>query len=256
MNNKNENFCPVNCPFLASRSFLPKTMPFYCEKYATFLGMDAGKKVVRCSACEGKKQDLVQTGLALLEAQMLPQCLINQMKQSFLMMPLSTQSVFVSILEQTGAQLYMETNEKMTPFLLMRLAQRARLNARRRAEDPEVQEFIKLLDVIAGGGTPIDGMTKTLLSNLFQVIDGSERSMLLAIMENPKNLESFLKSFGKTPHDKDLLRNFRALLYEAHRDLVQQNIGNRVFQQQMQHDQMARTIQQMTRARAAKAKTR
>jgi len=256
MNNKNENFCPVNCPFLASRSFLPKTMPFYCEKYATFLGMDAGKKVVRCSACEGKKQDLVQTGLALLEAQMLPQGLINQMKQSFLMMPLSTQSVFVSILEQTGAQLYMETNEKMTPFLLMRLAQRARLNARRRAEDPEVQEFIKLLDVIAGGGTPIDGMTKTLLSNLFQVIDGSERSMLLAIMENPKNLESFLKSFGKTPHDKDLLRNFRALLYEAHRDLVQQNIGNRVFQQQMQHDQMARTIQQMTRARAAKAKTR
>ncbi len=256
MNNKNENFCPVNCPFLASRSFLPKTMPFYCEKYATFLGMDAGKKVLKCSACEGKKQDLVQTGLALLEAQMLPQGLINQMKQSFLMMPLSTQSVFVSILEQTGAQLYMETNEKMTPFLLMRLAQRARLNARRREEDPEVQEFIKLLDVIAGGGTPIDGMTKTLLSNLFQVIDGSERSMLLAIMENPKNLESFLKNFAKTPHDKDLLRNFRALLYEAHRDLVQQNIGNRVFQQQMQHDQMARTIQQMTRARAAKAKSR
>ena len=255
VNQKNE-FCPVNCPFLASRSFLPKTMPFYCEKYATFLGMDAGKKVLRCSACEGKKQDLVQTGLALLEAQMLPQGLINQMKQSFLMMPLPTQKMFVSILEQTGAQLYMETNEKMTPFLLMRVAQRARLNARRREEDPEVQEFVKLLDVIAGGGTPIDGMTKTLLSNLFQVIDGSERSMLLAIMENPKNLESFLKSFGKTPHDKDLLRNFRALLYEAHRGLVQQNAGSRMFQQQMQHEQMARTIQQMTRARAAKAKIR
>ncbi len=255
MNNKNENFCPINCPFLASRSFLPKTMPFYCEKYATFLGMDGAKKVLRCSACEGKKQDLVQTGLALLEAQMLPQGLINQMKQSFLMMPLSTQNVFVSILEQTGAQLYLDPDEKMTPFVLMKVAQRARLNARRKEETPEVQEFIKLLDVI-GGDNPLDGMTKTLLSNLFQVIDGSERSMLLTIMENPKNLESFLKSFGKTPHDKDLLRNFRALLYEVHRDLVQQNMGRRMFQQQMQHDQMARTIQQMTRARAAKAKTR
>jgi hypothetical protein len=29
-----------------------------------------------------------------------------------------------------------------------------------------------------------------------------------------------------------------------------------MFQQQMQHEQMARTIQQMTRARAAKAKIR
>ena len=150
----------------------------------------------------------------------------------------------------------METKEKMTPFLLMRMAQRARLNARRREEAPEVQEFIKLLDVVGTDGTPLDGMTKTLLSNLFQVIDGSERSMLLAIMENPKNLESFLKSFGKTPHDKDLLRNFRALLYETHRNLVQHNIGGRMFQQQMQHEQMARTIQQMIRARAAKTKTR
>ena len=251
-----EDFCPINCPFLASRSFLPKTMPFYCEKYATFLGMDAGKKVLRCSACEGKKQDLVQTGLALLEAQMLPQGLINQMKQAFLMMPIQTQKMFVSILEQTGSQLYPEGDEKLTPFSLMRIAQRARLNARRREEAPEVVEFIKLLDVVGGGDAGLDGMTKTLLSNLFQVLDGSERAMLLSILENPKNLESFLKSFAKTPHDKDLLRNFRALLYEAHRDLTQQNVGTRLFQQQMQHDQMTRTIQQMTRARAAKAKSR
>ena len=256
MVNETNNLCPINCPFLASRSFLPKTMPFYCEKYATFLGMDAGKKVLRCSACLGKKQDLVQTGLALLEAQMQSQGLINQMKQSFLMMPLATQKVFVSILEQTGAQLYPEGDEQMTPFTLMHMAQRARLNARRREEAPEVQEFIKLLAVV-GGDAPLDGMTKTLLSNLFQVIDGSERSMLLSIMENPKNLESFLKSFSKTPHDKDLLRNFRALLYDTHRQLVEQNKSvNHLFQQRMQSEQMARAIQQMTRARAAKNKSR
>ena len=220
MTDKNGSFCPINCPFLASRMFLPKTMPFFCEKYGVFLGMDAAKKVLRCEACEGRKEDFVQTGLSLLEAQMLPQGLINQMKQSFLLMFPATQKVFVSILEQTGCQLYPEKEEKITPFSLMKMAQRARLNARRKEEAPEVQEFIKLLDVV-GGDSPLDGMTKNLLANLFQVIDGSERSMLLSILENPKNLESFLKSFGKTPHDGDLLRNFRALLYEAHQNLTQ-----------------------------------
>jgi len=254
MVNQKDSFCPVSCPFLASRLFLPKTMPFYCEKYGVFLGMDAAKKVVRCEACEGKKKDFVELGLSLLDAQMLPQGLINQMKQSFLLMLPSSQKVFVSILEQNGCQLYPEKDEQLTPFTLMKMAQRGRLNARRREEDPEVQEFIKLLDV-AGGDSPIDSMTKNLLANLFQVIDGSERSMLLSILENPKNLESFLKSFGKTPHDSDLLKNFRALLYESHQNLTQQqDISSRLFQQQMQHDQMARMIQQMTRARTAKNK--
>ncbi len=234
---------------------MPKTMPFYCERYATFLGMDNAKKVLRCGICEGKKQDFVQVGLSLLEAQMLPQGLINQMKESFLQMPPNSQKTFVAILEQTGCQLYLEGDEELSPFLLMRLAQRGRLNARKREEAPEVQEFMKLLDVI-GGDDPLDGMTKTLLSNLFQVIDGSERSMLLSIMENPKNLESFLKSFGKTPHDKDLLRNFRALLYDSYRQLQEQNNQAQMFAQQMHQQQMTHTIQQMARARAAKTKIR
>ena len=176
------------------------------------------------------------------------------MKQSFLMMPLASQKTFVSILTQIGCQLYPENNEKLTPFTLMRMAQRAYLAARRKEESPEVQAFIKLLDVVGGGDSPLDGVTKTLLSNLFQVIDSSERSMLLTIMENPKNLESFLKSFGKTPHDKDLLKNFRALLYEANRQMEQQNTGVRLFQQQLQQNEMATKIQQMTRIRKAKMK--
>ena len=255
MTDEKELLCPINCPFLASRSFVPKTMPFYCEKYATFLGMDSGKKVLKCSACVGMRSDMVQTGLSLLEAQLLPQGLINQMKQSFLDMPIASQKTFVSILAQIGCQLYPEGNEKMTPFTLMRMAQHAWLNARRREESAEAQEFMKLLDVV-GGDSPLDGMTKSLLSNLFQVLDGSERSMMITIMENPKNLESFLKSFSKTPHDKDLLKNFRALLYETHQNMVGHNQQVKLFQQQLQHDQMLRTIQQMTRARAAKAKSR
>ena len=220
MSKTTENLCPINCPFLASRSFLPKTMPFYCEKYATFLGMDSSKKVLRCSACSGKKQDVVQDGLALLDAQMLPQGLINQMKKVFLTMSLPTQKNFVSILEQMGCQLVPE-GEELTAFSLMRIAQRAKLNAKRRAEAPEVQEFAKLLNVV-GSDSPLDGRTKNILENLFQVIDGSERSMLLSLMENPGNLASFLKSFKKTPHDKDLLSNFRALLYDSYQTVVAQ----------------------------------
>ena len=251
MSEQNANFCPINCPFLASRSFLPKTMPFYCEKYATFLGMDSGKKVLRCSACTGKKQDVVQVGLALLEAQMLPQGLINQMKKVFMMMTPIAQKNFTSILEQMGCQLGGE-NEELTPFSLMRMAQHAKLNAKRRMEAPEVQEFIKLLEVV-GGDSPLDGKTKNILINLFQVIDGSERSMLLSLMENPKTLAAFLKALGKTPHDKDLLRNFRALLYDAYQTYTtSQTNQSALLLQQMQQNQMARTIQQMTKARAAK----
>ena len=253
MTNQDENFCPINCPFLASRSFLPKTMPFYCEKYATFLGMNTAKKVLRCSACTGQKQDLVEVGLSLLEAQMLPQGIINQMKKTFLMMPVATQKTFVSILEQMGCQIYPESEEPLTPFSLMHMAQRAKLNAKRREEAPEVQEFIKLLDAV-GGDSPLDGKTKNILSNLFQVLDGSERSMLLSIIENPKNLESFLKSFGKTPHDKDLLANFRALLYESYQELSSTQNKTNTFLLQMQHDQMARAIQQMIKARTAKVR--
>ncbi len=251
MTDQEENLCSINCPFLASRSFLPKTMPFYCEKYATFLGMNTAKKVLRCSACTGQRQDPLQIGLSLLEAQMLPQGIINQMKKVFLMMPVATQKNFVSILEQIGCQLYPESDEALTPFTLMHMAQRAKLNVKRREEAPEVQEFIKLLDVV-GGDSPLDGKTKNILSNLFQVIDGSERSMLLSLMENPKNLESFLKSFGKTPHDKDLLANFRALLYDSYRQISETKTKPNLFLQQVQQEQMTRAIQQMIKARTVK----
>ena len=176
MTEKQGNLCPINCPFLASRVFLPKTMPFYCEKYGTFLGMDAAKKVTKCAACTGDKQDIVQWGLSLLEAQLLPQGQINQMKQAFLMMPAATQKTFVSILSQIGCQLQMDHEQSVTPFTLMRIAQRLWFEARKREESPEVQAFIKLLDVVGGGDAPLDGMTKTLFCNLFQVIDGSEKS--------------------------------------------------------------------------------
>jgi len=252
-----ESQCPVNCPFLTSRAFLPKTMPFYCEKYSTFLGMNVAKRVVKCAACVGKKQNIVEWGLALLEAQFLPQGQINQMKQAFLEMPSASQKTFVSILSQIGCQLVQDPDVNINPFTLMRVAQHAWLAARRREEAPEAQAFMKFLDVVGGGTDPIDGITKTLLSNLFQVLDGTEKSMLLTVMENPKNLEAFLKSFKNTPRDSDLLRNFRALLYESHQRLLDLHLisssGQRSLDNAGRIDQMSRMIDQMTRARLMKA---
>ncbi len=251
-----ESQCPVNCPFLASRAFLPKTMPFYCEKYSTFLGMNAAKRVVKCASCVGKKQDIVEWGLVLLEAQFLPQGQINQMKQAFLEMPAASQKTFVSILSQIGCQLIQESDVNINPFTLMKTAQYAWVAARRREEAPEAQAFLKFLDVVGGGSDPLDGVTKTLLSNLFQVLDGSEKSMLLTIMENPKNLEAFLKSFKNTPRDSDLLRNFRAILYESHQRLIDMHLvssaGQRMANNLVRAEQMTRMIDQMTRARLMK----
>ena len=89
----------------------------------------------------------------------------------------------------------------------------------KRQTSEETQKFIQLLNLV-GDDTdpPMDGMTRTLLTNLFQVVDASEKGMLLAILENPARLKNFLNQFKNLPQDQNLLKNFRSLLYEADRE--------------------------------------
>ena len=263
---KEDTLCPINCPFLSSRSFMPDTLPFYCEKFAVFLGVDGASKVQKCAQCLGQSQNVIQTGLSLLDAQLLPRTTISQLKKAFLEMPLVQQKNFVAILSQTGMQLKPDVYDRISAFWLMRQAQRGWSIAKKRDENPEVQDFVKLLDVV-GGDSPLDGMTKTLLSNLFQVIDGSEQAMLIAVLENPMNLKSFLKQFEKTPHDQDLLKNFRALLYDVHHHLesqTQTHLRLQQLQQQQNHepkmvsngqDKMRHMLQKMTQVRSGKTRT-
>ncbi|MBP5343626.1 MAG: hypothetical protein J6Y85_00910 [Alphaproteobacteria bacterium] len=258
--------CPSNCPFLANRLFLPESLPFFCEKFEVYLGVDGANKVQRCSACLGVAQNVIQTGLSLLDAQLVPRTTISQLKKAFLDMPPAQQKNFVAILSQSGIQLKPNPYEKVTAFWLMRQAQHAWALYKKREESPEVQDFIKLLDVI-GGDSPLDGMTKTLLSNIFQVLDGSEQAMLIAVLENPMNMKAFLKQLDKTPHDQDLLKNFRATLYEYHQNLSNQ-IGLYLAMQQQsnqiqqhgrvvanQQNKMRHILQKMTQVRANKSRS-
>jgi len=262
---KTDSLCPVNCPFLTNRSFLPDTLPFYCEKFAVYLGVDGANKVQKCAACLGITQNIIQTGLSLLDAQLLPRTTVSQLKKAFLDMPPVQQKNFVAILSQLGMQLRPNPYDNVTAFWLMRQAQHAWALAKKREESPEVQDFMKLLDVV-GGDSPLDSMTKTLLSNIFQVLDGSEQAMLIAVLENPMNLKAFLKQLEKTPHDQDLLKNFRALLYDCHKNLSNQIALQLAAQQQMDQPQSARVIgnqqnkmrhvlQKMTQVRSNKSRS-
>ncbi|MBE6446034.1 MAG: hypothetical protein E7021_01315 [Alphaproteobacteria bacterium] len=216
MENKKDILCPTNCPYLAVRSFLPNTMPFYCTRYENFLGMNTAKRVQKCALCQGHQQDIIQTGLSLLDAQ---PSRIADLKQAFLQMKPADQRFLVDVLLKDGFQLHFTPLKKITSVILLTELLRLRHESRQKHTSAETQNFIKLLSIIGDTGTPMDNTTRTLLSNLFQVIDASEKAMLLSILENPANLKSFLNSFSKIPQDQSMLKNFRALLYDVNRQM-------------------------------------
>ena len=226
MERKRENECPSNCPFLGMRSFLPETLPFFCERYNLYLGMTPAKKVAKCPLCQGRNVSIQQQGLELLEV--LPSH-TAELKKAFLQMHSSDQQRLVDILAQSGIQIKWPSGKVLTPISLLMETARLWTEKKKREQSPEVQEFLKLLDVVGTDGDPIDGMTKTLLSNLFQVLDNSEKGMLLAVLENPARAKSFLDSFSKMPHDQNLLKNFRMLLYDFNAKPQEQDHGNRLL---------------------------
>ena len=100
---------------------------------------------------------------------------------------------------------------------------------KKREQSAEVKEFLELLDVVGTDGDPMSPATKTLLSNLFQVLDVSEKGMLLGVLENPARAKTFLDVFFKMPHDQNLLKNFRLLLYDADKESQEKGKGNRLL---------------------------
>ena len=250
MQKERENLCPTDCPYLAVRSFLPNTLPFYCTQYATFLGMTDTRRVQKCTLCVGKQQDILKTGLSLLDAQ---PSRIADLKQAFLKMKASDQRFIVDILSKEGFQLHFAPLKRITPVSLFTEVLRLHQENQRRQTSVEAQKFIKLLNLV-GDDTdpPMDGITRTLLSNLFQVVDASEKGMLLAILENPVRLKNFLNQFKNLPQDQNMLKNFRALLYEADREREEINEQNDFIRRtNLNHmlDMMTRIRQKHQRSR-------
>ena len=78
--------------------------------------------------------------------------------------------------------------------------------------------------------------TQSLLENLFQVLDKSERAMLKGLMSNRGTAEALLEQFKSMPKDNGLLKNFRHMLYEND-DLEKRRQQERMQQAQLQQFQ-------------------
>ncbi len=213
MQKEEKNQCSINCPFLALRSFLPNMMPYYCVKYEKFLGVSVAQKVQKCPLCVGKQPELIPYALSLLDTQ--PRS--SELKQAFLKMLPSDQKKVVDLLSRTGIKFSFDAPRSITPVWLSSVVRQQMLKSVKYEKSQERQEFLKLLKWIGEAGTPIEGKTSSLLANLFQVIDASEKGMLLAIMQSPNRLKSFLKQLSKIPQNQSMLKNFRALLYDFDR---------------------------------------
>ena len=200
------NECPVNCPFLEIRSYLPNTLPFYCAKYKNYLGMTPTQKVVRCALCQNKPVNVEQSGLELLET---VSSHTANLKKAFLGLRSGDQQKALAILTQSGIQIKWPHNRPITPINFLAEITRLAYEKKKQEQSAEVQEFLNLLDIIGTDDSPMAPATKTLLSNLFQVLDNSEKGMLLAVLENPERTRTFLKALSKIPHDQNLLKHFR-----------------------------------------------
>ncbi len=233
--------CPNDCPFLGMRTFLPDTLPFYCNKYETFLGAVLTGQPARCARCLGVKRDLIQEGLAFISAYTGDKrAVLPETKEAFLHMGETYRRLFVDFIAKTGAQIALVPGEQPSPEALL---DQTLLSWREKSDltgAPEAQAFKAVLDQMAADFPLFARETQTLLMNLFLVMDASEKEMLKNVLQNARQVESFLDSFAKQPQDRDLLRNMRALLYDYDRQ-------DKTYQQQLQQQKALEVQQQMIR---------
>ncbi|MDY6407562.1 MAG: hypothetical protein SPL08_02500 [Pseudomonadota bacterium] len=207
--------CPKNCPFLVSRSFIPQTIPIYCNKYDTFLGADLHQNPRRYFACRGVSQNIVEDGLAFIDAYTVDHYRIEETKRAFLKLNHGFQKMFVDLVSKSGVQIVLEISDHENPDVFADKILKARQDVKDKYGSPEAQGFKDMLD--AEGMPLLSRQTKTLLMNLFLVMDKSEKEMIKNILQNKNQIESFLENFKKQPQDNDLLKNVRALVYEYDR---------------------------------------
>lgn len=235
----NALLCPLDCPFLVLRTFLPNTLPFYCQKFDIYLGIDLQKKVQRCAACRNVDRIVQSLGISLIESYIGPNLPIRETQDAFMKLNGDFQRMFVDIVSKTGYQIVLTSSEGGKSNFSDDILKAWKILHDKEGE-PKFQEFKDLLE---SDDMPfIRGQTKTLLMNLFQVLDNSEQEMLKNILQNQKQVESFLEQFEHQPQDNDLLKNVRSLLYDYDR---QREEIERQRQQQRQQEEMLLQLARM-----------
>ncbi len=207
--------CPADCPFLSNRHFMPDVLPYYCNKFEEFLGAKPDVLILRTQSCRLIPEDIVTHGLNLIEAYTLTHLSIPDTKEAFLGMPLSMQRMFVEVVKKTGKQIAIAYGTPASSDVLANETLTAFRQAKEWLGSPELKEFKVILGDLSGGQS--EGLTRetqNLLTNLFQVLDNSEREMLKNLMSTKASAEALLEQFNAIPKDMSLLKNFRHMLYE------------------------------------------
>ena len=91
---------------------------------------------------------------------------------------------------------------------------------KKRQEEEKRQKFASFLEEKYGARPPLEGNTylSNLAVNLYMVLDGTERSMMMSVLNSAAG-QKLLSTLDKLPKDESLLRHFRHELDAEYFDL-------------------------------------
>lgn len=90
---------------------------------------------------------------------------------------------------------------------------------KKREEEEKRQKFAAFLADKFGNRPPLEGNVylSNLIINLYMVMDASERSMIMAVL-NGRNGDALIQAIDRTPKDESLLRSVRRELYSHYEE--------------------------------------
>ncbi len=230
-------------------------LPNYCEYFEQFLGIDSNSAPLRCAKCLREKENYIAAGLAFISGFTSPKISIADTKEAFLAQKPAFQKMYVEIIKKTGRQIGIHLGEPATPQVLSENLIKSLYEIWKGLDSPEFQEF---KDILENADSPFGDMLltrleNTLLQNLFQVLDKSERAILKGALDSPSLSANFFKEFRAMPKHSNLLKDVRRMLDEYDpkvreaQELDKQKRMQAIRTQQIQEQNKAKQHQQMLR---------
>jgi hypothetical protein len=212
--------CPSDCPFLENnRTTDLNALPYHCSLFNCFLAVDSD--VIRCEECLGFEHDVKNQGLNFISSYQNPFLSKQNTKFGFTRMPKTWQKRFVNFLKNigyaVGAVKQMPLKDPSLPELLIKGMREA---PRQHQDTPQdVYDIEKLLkNKMAENPELTNKQMNKLLTNLFKVLDTSEKNILQEILKNSNTADAFLKKFKEMPKNENLLKDLRRELEDFDRE--------------------------------------